>query len=97
MRRVIGSSTRAFLTALTVAMVAGATYAVAASSGGKTIHACVKPHTGIVFLGKCGKHTRALTWNTAGPQGQNGQNGQNGLNGAAGATGPAGSAGKSGV
>lgn len=73
-----------------VALVAGGSYALAAS-GNKTITVCVKKHGGQLYKArKCKKHDSKLSWNQQGPAGKNGANGANGAPGAAGAPGATG-------
>jgi hypothetical protein len=97
--------------AVLVVLAAGGGYAIA-SSGGSTITACVHKHGGALYVGKCKKGDRALTWNKVGPagkagavgspgsqggQGLQGITGQNGGSGASGATGATGPAGAPGT
>ncbi len=67
-------------------LLAGGTYALASSGGGR-ITACVTKKTGVLFVGKCAKHGKKLTWNVSGPAGPAGKTGSTGSAGAPGAPG----------
>lgn len=68
--------------ALAALLVAGGGYAIATGAPG-TINACVHKHGGGIYLGRCARHDRKLSWNTVGPQGLPGPPGQPGPAGSA--------------
>lgn len=75
------------------ALIGGGGYALAAS-GSHTIHGCVNNKTHALTVQKrCGKGTKALSWNQVGPRGATGKTGSPGKTGATGAQGPQGPAG----
>lgn len=92
MRRLLaGRGTTIAVMGMLLALVAGGSYALAAS-GSKTITVCVKKHGGGLYKArKCKKHDSKLSWNQQGPAGKAGKNGANGLNGAPGTPGAKGS------
>jgi hypothetical protein len=70
----------------------------AASSTGKTIHACFKRHGGALRIaGRCKHGERPLSWNQIGPSGASGAKGATGKTGKAGPQGLPGAAGPSDV
>jgi hypothetical protein len=81
MRRVLAQGGRTVIAVAVVVVALTGAYAVASSSGGRTITVCVKKKTGVLFIGKCGKHTRKLAWNAAGRTGATGATGNTGLQG----------------
>jgi hypothetical protein len=69
-------------------LIAGGAYALA-SSGGKSIHACVHKHGGDIYIAKkCAKHDQKLSWNQVGPKGPAGLKGPKGATGNTGPQGP---------
>ncbi len=86
-RLLAGRGTTIAVMGMLLALVAGGSYALAAS-GSKTITVCVKKNGGGLYKAKkCKKHDSKLTWNQQGPAGKAGKNGANGLNGAPGSAG----------
>ncbi len=86
-RLLAGRGTTIAVMGMLLALVAGGSYALAAS-GGKTISVCVKKNGGGLYKARnCKKHDSKLTWNQRGPAGKAGKNGANGLNGSPGAAG----------
>jgi hypothetical protein len=80
MRGLHGTSTAAVV--VSALLAAGGGYALASSTGGKTITVCVKHKGGALYKAKkCAKHDKKLTWNKQGPQGIQGQSGQTGQTG----------------
>jgi len=63
-------------------LIAGGSYA--AASGGGTIKACEHRGSHALYLGKCKKHDKKLSWGTAGPRGAAGLQGAKGDTGATG-------------
>ena len=95
-RLLAGRGTTIAVMGILLALVAGGSYALAAS-GSNTITVCVKKHGGGLYKAKkCKKHDSKLTWNQQGPAGKAGKNGANGLNGAPGAAGAPGAKGSDG-
>jgi hypothetical protein len=95
-RLLAGRGTTIAVMGMLLALVAGGSYALAAS-GSKTITVCVKKNGGALYKAKkCKKHDSKLKWNQQGPAGKAGKNGANGFNGAPGAAGTPGASGKDG-
>lgn len=96
-RPLAGRGTTIAVMGMLLALVAGGSYALAAS-GGNTITVCVKKHGGGLYKAKkCKKHDSKLIWNQQGPAGKAGKNGANGLSGAPGAAGAPGARGSDGI
>jgi hypothetical protein len=78
-----------------VAAVSAAAAVAAGSAQAASIHACVKPHSGVTRIvtakARCRHGEKKLSWSTTGPQGKTGPAGGPGAGGANGAngTGPA--------
>lgn len=88
MRRLLASrGTPAFAVGIVMLLVAGGGYAMAT---GGTISACVHKHGGVLYVGRCAKKDKRLTWSIAGPQGQRGPQGVQGSQGPQGNTGSTG-------
>ena len=80
--------TPSIVVALVALLFAASAGGYAATQSG-SIQACVRKIDGSLYVGKCAKHDRKLSWSKTGPQGQPGPKGDPGP---AGPTGPAGSA-----
>lgn len=85
-RSLTARGTVAVCVAVVAALAAGGGYA-AASSGSRTINACVKKGSRTLYKSPCKKHDKKISWSQAGPPGPAGATG---ATGAAGATGPRG-------
>jgi hypothetical protein len=86
-RLLAGRGTTVAVMGMLLALVAGGSYALAAS-GGKTITVCIKKNGGGLYKArKCKKHDSKLSWNQQGPAGKAGKNGATGFNGAPGTVG----------
>ena len=75
-----------------VLLAAGGGYAIARSRT-KTIRACVRHGTHMLYAAPCHRGDRRITWNTVGPRGAAGPKGATGASGAPGQNGAAGSPG----
>ncbi len=87
-----GRGRRVAVTGLATVAAAGLAAAPAAAASGK-IHACYSKSSGAMSYskkGKCGKGSKAISWNKTGKTGKTGATGATGAQGAAGATGATG-------
>jgi hypothetical protein len=66
-------------------LIAGGGYAIASGSG--TVSACVHKHGGGLYMGRCHKKDRKLSWSVQGPPGPRGATGPAGATGTQGAPG----------
>lgn len=90
------TATLAAVSTAVVAVLMGASLALAASGGG-VIHACANKKSGALRVAaKCKKNEKAVSWSIQGPAGNAGSQGAPGPQGAAGPQGSAGAAGQQG-
>jgi hypothetical protein len=90
-----GRGTSAAALGLAIAVAGGGAYALA--SGGGTITACVHKGDGTLYIAKCKKKDKKITWSKTGSQGPAGAAGPAGSPGPTGGTGAAGATGPSDV